>query len=46
MPIFTQDDSPGPDGPKVHLLRYDSTGLAGKRLRLITAVKSRDVVYE
>jgi hypothetical protein len=32
----------GSDGPRVHLLRYDATGLAGKRLRLITDLPTSD----
>lgn len=42
MTFLSQGDSPGSDGPKVHLLRYDATGLAGKRLRLITDLPTND----
>lgn len=34
--------TPVSDGPEVHLLRYDATGLAGKRLRLITDLPTND----
>ncbi len=42
MTFSNQADPSGPDAPRVHLLRYDATGLAGTRLRLITDLPTSD----